>query len=81
MLQEERSDFIEQVKDIAFYLLVVDKFTFVFSSETGKTDYAVVVVKEIFSEKHRGCIGIDSILQHLEFFKNSNRVAGVCAIF
>ena len=48
-------------------LLVVDKFSFIFTTETGKPDEAVVIVKEVFSEKHSGSIIIYTILKHLQF--------------
>ncbi len=80
MFQKEWSNFIEQIKDVTLYLLIVDKFTFVFATETGKTYDAVVIVKEILAEKHSGGIGIDTILQHLEFFKNGNRITSICTI-
>lgn len=80
MFQEERSDFVEQIKDITLNLLVVDKLMFVPASETGKTDDAVVIVKEVLAEKNGGGIVIDTILKHLEFFKNGNRIAGICPI-
>ena len=80
MFQEERSDLVEQIKDVSLNLLVVDKLTFVYTSETGKADDAVVIVKEVFAEKNGGSIVIDTILKHLEFFKNGNRIAGICPI-
>ena len=51
MFQKERCDFVEQIKDITLNLLVVDKLTFVYTSETGKTDDAVVIVKEVLTER------------------------------
>ncbi len=48
MLQKERRDLVEQVKDISFNLLVVDKFAFIFTTETGKPDDAIVIIEEVF---------------------------------
>ena len=81
MFQEKWSDFVEQIEDVTFYLLIVDKFAFVCATESGKPEDAIVIIKEVFSEKHTGGIAIYTILKHFEFFKNSNRIAGIRTIF
>ena len=81
MLQEEWSDLIEQIKDVTFNLLVIYKFPFILATKASKPDDAVVIVKEVFTEKYSGSIAIHSILEHLEFFENGNRIPSVCSVF
>ena len=81
MLKKERCNFVEQIEDISLNLLIVEKFAFVCTTETGKPDEAVMIVKEVLSEKYCCGISIDAVLKHLEFFKNGNGIAGVGAVF